>query len=68
MDQLNGVKTMTVRFKKVRDFDRLRMMQDFERDLMKDDIEDIYQIDNMDVDVDPDDIKEYGVVEGYMSA
>ncbi|HII71696.1 TPA: hypothetical protein HA265_02990 [Candidatus Woesearchaeota archaeon] len=59
---------MTVRFKKVRDFERLQLIQQFEQDIIKDDIGDIYEIDNKEIDVDPDEMMDYGLISGYMSA
>lgn len=58
---------MTVRFKKVRDFDRLRMIQEMEETIMKDngDIADVYEVDNLEGD---DEILDYGLNEGVFSA
>ena len=59
---------MTIHFKKVRNFEKLELMQDIERDLLKGEVDDIYVIDNREVDVDPDEIRDYALVEGYMNA
>ena len=59
---------MTVRFKKVRDFERLSMIHELESAIMKDngDTLDIYEIDNMERK--DDDVLDYGLSEGSFSA
>ena len=59
---------MTIRFKKVRNFDRIRMIQDIEKEMMKDDLDDIYMIDNRESEIDSDDVLEHAFMQGYMSA
>jgi len=44
------------------------MIQDIEKEMMKDDLDDIYMIDNRESEIDSDDVLEHAFMQGYMSA
>ena len=66
----NEVIQMTLKFKKVRDFEKQRFHRKFEEDISEEEEGDIYMVDNLDSDVDNDYIStaEAGFMLGYLSA
>lgn len=59
---------MTVHFKKIRNFDKMKFMEEFERSLEEEG--DIYVVDNLEESVEDDSISpfEEGFMCGYLSA